>query len=254
MHVTQALDPGWWDLFDPDIPNDVILWAVLTGRCPGAAYLDRREAPAQLVVREQGGKAFASARASEAFLHDVVDHVMDLRWTALADTEIPESVRDRGRVVGRTRFEACDLESKALQLLRDRLPEDFRVERLTHRLLDRCHHAKRVLPNCYGERLERYFEFGYGICLLHGDDVVSEAYAAFVADGRVEAVVGTVESFRGRGLASIASAYLAEEARERGHELAWNCLVENVASLKTARRLGFRIERPYQEIYYSPKT
>lgn len=254
MHVTHVFDPAWWEFFDPDTPNDVILRSVLTGRCPGVAYLDRCEAPTQLVVREQGGKAFASVRASEAFLHDFADIAMDLGWTALADTGIPESVQGRGRIVGRARFEACDLESETLQLLRDQLPEDLRVEGLTRQSLDRCHHAKRVLPNCYGERLERYFDFGYGVCLVHGDDVVSEAYAGFVAGGRMEAVVGTVESFRRRGLGSIASAYLADEARERGHEFTWNCLVDNVASLKTARRLGFRIERPYQEIYYPSNT
>ena len=250
MHVTQELDPAWWTLFEPDTPNDVILRSVLIGQCPGLAVLDRHKNPKQIVVRAHGGKAFASTGATVTFLHEAIDHVSALGWTALADTRIPLSVCERGRTVERARFEDCDLASESLRSLRGRLPRDFRIELLDSQLLDRCHHAKRELPEVYGDQLDSYFDFGYGVCLLHDGEVVCEAYAGFVTDGRMEAIAGTVERFRGRRLASIASAHLAEEARVRGHAFAWNCLTNNLGSLKVARRLAFRTERPYREIYF----
>ena len=251
MHVTREMDSAWWSLFDPDTPNDVILRSVLGGRCPGLAYSDRPRNPHQLLVRAHGGKMFASSDATESFLHQVIDEVGQFGWTALADTELPESVRRRGRVVERVRFEDCDLESEPLRTLREGLPPGFDIISLDRELFERCHHAKRELPKEYGERLDAYFDFGYGVCLLQGGEVVSEAaYTAVVAEGRIEAVVGTVAELRGRGLASIASALLAEEARKRGHAFTWNCLADNAGSLKVARRLGFRTERPYREIYF----
>ena len=249
MQATDRIDPRWWDLFDPDTPNDVILRSVLAGRCPGLAYLDRLRDPVQVLVRAQGGKAFASAGAKEAFLHEAIDSACKLGWTALADTDVPEGIRRRGRVVDRVRFEDCDLESKTLRTLRDGLPPDFEMSPLDCELLGQCHHALRELSEVYGDRLDSYFDFGYGVCLLHDGKVVSEAYAGFVADGRMEAIAGTIERFRGRGLASIASAYLAEEARVRGYAFTWSCLADNIGSLKVARRLAFRSERPYREIY-----
>ena len=204
MHVTREMDSAWWSLFDPDTPNDVILRSALVGRCPGLAYLDRRRSPAQAVVRAHGGKAFASSGVTEPFLHRAVDQASRLGWTALVDTELPEGVRSRGRVVDRARFDDCDLASDTLRTLREGLPPDVEIRALDRELLERCHHAVRELPGEYGGQLDSYFDFGYGVCLLRDGEVACEAYAGFVADGRMEAIVGTVEELRGRGLASIA--------------------------------------------------
>jgi len=250
MEVTATLRPEWWALFDPATPNDVILRSALIGRCPSVAFLDRRGSPEQIVIRAHGGKAFASVGASESFLHDALDRIGALGWTALADTGIPGSVRERGRVVSRARFDHCDLESGGLRSLRDRRPSYLEVRALDRGLLARCPHAKRELAKAYGEMLDSYFDFGYGVCLLHRGDVVCEAYTGFVADERMEVIAGTAEPHRGRGLASIASAFLAEEARGRGHAFTWNCLADNAASLSVARRLAFRREASYREIYY----
>ncbi len=247
MRVTQAAKPSWRAHFDADTPNDVILLSALSGRCPSISYLDRSPNPQQIVVRAHGGKAFASTCATEVFLHDVVDQFGALGWTALVDTGLPESIQSRGRAVARIRF---DLPAESLAGLRGSLPPDMTIQPLDRELLERCQHASRELAKCYGRQIDNYFSFGYGICLLSGEDVVCEAYACYVAEGRAEAVVGTAEPFRGKGLASLAAALLAEESRKRGDEFTWNCLADNVGSSKVARRLGFRRERPYREIYF----
>jgi len=247
----HRMDRGWRAQFDPDTPNDVILLSALSGHCPATASLDRADDPHQIFLRAHGGKAFASLGVREDFLHDAVDRASTQGWTALADTGVPESVRRRGRVVERLRFDQCDLEAEALHELRGNLPSAVEWRLLDRDLFEQCHHAKRELPDQYGDTLNAYFEsFGYGICLLHGENIVCEAYAGHVADDRMEAIVGTVDAFRGRGLASIAAAFLADEARMRGHTFTWNCLADNLGSVKVARRLAFRRERPYREIYF----
>jgi len=250
MQTTTKLKTEWRVLFQADTPNDVILRSVLDRRCPGLAFADSASDPTQLLVRSHGGKAFASRGVSEAFLDEAVDRAAAIGWTALAETGIPTSVRGRGRAVERVRFEDCDLESDALKGLRDSTPPGFDPQALDRELLERCHHAKRELSAEYGERLDDYFAFGYGVCLLHRAEVVCEAYTGFVAGGRAEAIIGTVTAFRRRGLAAVAAAYLAEEARRRGHALVWNCHADNAGSIAVARRLAFRTETPYREIYF----
>jgi len=250
MIESHRLCREWRTRFDTDTPNDVILLSALAGHCPATAFLDCADDPEGIFIRTYGGKAFASLAASEDFLHQAVDRASAQGWTALADTGLPESVRGRGRVVERLRFDRCDLDAEALRELRGSLPSDLKARPLDRELLKRCHHAKRELPDEYGGALHGYFDlFGYGICLLSGNDVMCEAYVGHVADDRMEAIVGTVEAFRGRGLASIAAAFLADEARTRGHAFTWNCVADNVGSVKVARRLAFGRERPYREIY-----
>jgi RimJ/RimL family protein N-acetyltransferase len=150
----------------------------------------------------------------------------------------------------RTKFDDCDLESGALQSIRQRMPSNLEARPLDRQLLESCPFAGHTLPRIYGDTLHTYFASGYGVCLLDGGEVVSEAYAAFVAGGRVEVVVGTAEAYRGQGLASIAAALLFDECRRRGHQPTWSCITDNVGSMKVARRLAFRGERPYRMICF----
>ncbi|GAG19561.1 unnamed protein product, partial [marine sediment metagenome] len=197
-----------------------------------------------------GGETFASVGCPEAFLHEAIDLASRLGQIVLIDSGVPESIQARGRVVERTKFDDCDLDSEALQALRQRLPSHLEARMLDGELLERCPYAGSTLPKLYGDKLDSYFGFGYGVCLLHGEDVVSEAYVGYVAEGRVEVIAGTAEPYRGQGLASIVAALLAEAARWRGHQPTWSCITENVGSMKVARRLAFRTERPYRMVYF----
>jgi GNAT superfamily N-acetyltransferase len=249
MRILGECRTDWRRRFDPDMPHNLILSSALLGRCPTHAFVDRDHAPTQLVVRTHGGKTFASTDISESFLHQALDRAVRLGWTSLIDSGVPKSVLDRGELVPRLRFDRFDIKSRSLSELRDRLPAPFVVASLNRTRLADCDHGKRELPKYYGDRLAEYFEFGYGICLMAGDTVAAEAYAGYVADGRIEVIVSTREALRGQGLASMAAAFLAAEASKRGHDLTWNCHADNVGSVKVARRLPFRRERAYREIY-----
>ena len=118
MHETSELSPAWWALFDPNTPDDPVLRSALLGRSPAVAYVDQIEHPAQIVVRAHGGETFAGAGCSEAFLHEAIDLASKLGSIVLIASEVPERIHARGRVVERTQFVDCDLESEALQALR----------------------------------------------------------------------------------------------------------------------------------------
>jgi GNAT superfamily N-acetyltransferase len=206
--------------------------------------------PTQIVVRAHGGETFASVECSVAFLQESLSLASQLGPSFLIDSGVPEGILACGRVIERVHFSDCDLESEALQALRQQLPSHLEARMLDQELLERCEYAGCTLPKLYGDKLNTYFDFGYGICLLDREDVVCEVYAGYVARGHVEVIAGTAEPYRGQGLASIAAALFAEEARRRGHNLTWSCRAENVGSMKIARRLAFRHERPYRMVFF----
>ncbi len=250
MQVTTRMNPDWWSLFDPSTPNDPILRSVLGGRSPGTAYLDRAANPSQVLIRTHCGETFANLGASETFLHEALDLAIQRGWTSVIDSGLPDSVRARGKEVSRTQFDDCDLTSDELRALRERLPDGIEVRPLDRTLFERAHHSRRELSAGYGEALDSYFDFGYGIYLLSEGEIVSESYVGYLGDGRNEVNVGTVDAWRGKGLASIASAFLAEETCRRGHAFTWSCITENAPSLAVARKLAFRSERPYCVYYF----
>jgi RimJ/RimL family protein N-acetyltransferase len=71
--------------------------------------------------------------------------------------------------------------------------------------------------------------------------------------GDTKAEIGAItrEAYRGHGYAPITCAYLIEACERRGYQAYWSCDTENTASIRVARKLGFRQERAYQIFEYS---
>ena len=248
MLLTAQPRSEWLSLFDQHTPDAPVLLALLSGQCPGVGFVDKIDHPSQAVVRALGGEMFASVGCRDGFLNESLKLASQLGPSFLIDSGIPESTAARGTAIERIHFSNCDLTSDALRVLRQQLPAHLDVRVLDRDLLACCPFAGQTLPKLYGEKLDSYFNFGYGICLARGESVVCEVYAGYVAEGFVEVIVGTVESHRGQGLASVAGALFADAARQRGHQLTWSTRVDNLGSIRLARRLGFQHERSYRMI------
>jgi len=93
---------------------------------------------------------------------------------------------------------------------------------------------------------------------MRDDEILCETYTSHVACGLAEINVATPDAYRKQGFSLIACAFMAEEARQRGHEINWSCNTSNVGSLAIARRLGFCSEhRHLIDVFRSdvlPKT
>jgi RimJ/RimL family protein N-acetyltransferase len=100
--------------------------------------------------------------------------------------------------------------------------------------------------------VERFLEGGLGYCLLREEEILSEAYAVFRGAGRFELSVFTPEPHRGKGYAYLTCEHLATTLEAQGIPTYWSCHRTNVASVATARRLGYQVERPYRFVVYQP--
>jgi RimJ/RimL family protein N-acetyltransferase len=120
-------------------------------------------------------------------------------------------------------------------------PAGLRLTRIDQSLALRCAWAPWMARN-----LEVALDHGLGYCLLDGDAVVSEAFAGPLVDDALEMATITHADYRGRGLATIVCAQTVKECERLCYQTWWNAALTNQASIRIARRLGYRIERQYR--------
>ena len=104
---------------------------------------------------------------------------------------------------------------------------------------------------CWGS-VAHFLDKGIGFCLLHGGEVVSHCSADCAASGQVDVGVYTHPAHRRKGLAAAVVAATVEHCLSHGsRQVGWHCNAENVASWKTAERVGFRRNREYVYYWYA---
>jgi RimJ/RimL family protein N-acetyltransferase len=86
---------------------------------------------------------------------------------------------------------------------------------------------------------------------MSGREICSEAYAVFFGGGRVEIGVITHEEYQRRGCAYVTCQHLIRLCEAQGYPTYWSCEQDNVASVATARKLGYQVQRAYQWLYYA---
>ena len=86
-----------------------------------------------------------------------------------------------------------------------------------------------------------FLDRGFGLCLLHGDTIVSECLADCVSGSRCEVGISTDPAYRRRGLAAATVAATVEHCRQRGFdEIGWHTADSNLGSVRTALAAGFQ--------------
>jgi len=101
------------------------------------------------------------------------------------------------------------------------------------------------LTNVYGN-VEKALEQGIGLCLMRGEEILSEGFAGPYANGLIEIGVETRQQHRQHGYATWVCAHLIKECERLGFSTYWNCDARNAASIALACRLGYRAGKPYK--------
>ena len=99
--------------------------------------------------------------------------------------------------------------------------------------------------------VESFCSKGISFCVAHGDEVVSCCRCNCVTGDQVEVGIFTAPAHRRRGLATVAVAATVECCLDSGFRtVGWHCIHDNVASWKTAEKVGFEREREYPAYFY----
>jgi RimJ/RimL family protein N-acetyltransferase len=238
--------PALKSLFDSHQPNSPALWAVLEGRHSGVALVDQAHNLDQCVLRTDAALTYLSAHTRQAFLEASIQHFRQggpvwLVWPH--DTNLEPPPAGQAIVIPRLEFYDCDPQSDTLSRWRERLPAGFEIRSIDAPLFQRCEWREEMAFYAGGEK--NFLAQDIGLCLLHGEEIIAEAYASALGDTLAEIGAITRQPHRGREYAPIACAYLIQLCHQRGYQAYWSCDAGHSASIRVARKLGFRREQSY---------
>ncbi len=251
MHECPIDHPALPTLFDPTVPNNSVLWAVLKGRNAGRACVDNIQNPSQCVLRTDAILTFASRQISQTFLDQAIAHLRrtDPVWLVWPATISLRLVSQVTHIAQRLEFYDCDPRSRVLADLRRRLPDGFEIRPIDRHLFEQCEWRSDM--EFYCGSVDNFLANGIGLCLMRGSEIIVEAYVSSLGETRAEIGAVTREAYRGRGYAPITCAYLIQTCERRGYRAYWSCDADNRASVRVAHKLGFRQNKPYQILEYS---
>ena len=242
--------PNLPTLFDPHVPNNPALWAVFHGRHAGRALVDDLRNPSQCVLRTEAFLTYASRQMSPDFLADAIDYFRHIGHIWLIRSPGDPPAPEGYRTLPRLEFYGYVSHSPILENYRKRIPDGYELHPIDRALLERCEWRDDMAFYCGS--LENFLRHDLGMCLMHGDEIIVEAYASALGSSQAEIGAITHEPHRGKGFSPIAIAYLIETLEQRGYHAYWSCDVDNPASARVARKLGFKVERPYEIWQYEP--
>jgi RimJ/RimL family protein N-acetyltransferase len=162
----------------------------------------------------------------------------------LIHTNEDPAAPDGYQLTPRPEFYDCGLHTRPLNEFRGQLPEGYEIQLIDRNLLERCEWGDDMA--FYYAILETFLRYGLGLCLMHGDKVIFETYSSALGNPYAEIGPITQQPYRGKGVATITAAFLIEELEKRGYQAYWSRDVDNPASARVARKLGFRVEKPYE--------
>jgi GNAT superfamily N-acetyltransferase len=239
--------------------------AVLEGSHPGRVFVDDLNEPrtAFLVTREVWGyvagdpenDAFNQALNRALFARKAVDKGAPLLQLACH----PEGWRARVQAVchprepveERRRYYVCRTPTVGW---RPRVPEGVEIHSIDATLLERPGVALpddvRALVEGRGSSTDPLGR-GFGYLALHGDAVASYALVDCIAADGGDIFLFTAEPYRRRGLAALTAAATLEYGLSHGlSRITWDCATQNVASARTAEKIGCTLEREYSLYYF----
>jgi GNAT superfamily N-acetyltransferase len=240
-------------LFNPQIPTAIRCFAVLGGGNAGRIFLDDPKHPHVGYVWERDdGTLYPGGAVHAAGLSVMVDLLRQQSIVAMSfrdgdpmvDLFPPDPVAGAECVELERPVRGSDL-SPFLTI-----PEGFAVHRNNRELIEKSPRLDETLFR-YGD-LEYYMNTGLDVCIMHGDEYVSDAGADMEVNGVREAGVVTEPAYRKLGFGTFAMAHLLAWCDELGVSTYWDCVRLNIGSLKMARKLGFINERSYKRLAWFP--
>jgi GNAT superfamily N-acetyltransferase len=125
---------------------------------------------------------------------------------------------------------------------------DVEVRENTRSLYDQMKGS--VVPASFWNNADDFVRSGIAFGLYYQGKLAAVSFSSFVAPGKLELGIETVEAFRGRGFAERVCAALIDYCLQKNLEPIWSCRLENRGSYLLAQKLGFKpsLELPYYRL------
>jgi len=241
------------NLFDITKPTMPRAFNVLEGVTRGQILVDDIERPTWSIVREAVyGSLYFGGRIDKSIVHSLVERFRKIGEVGIGcwlDDELNDMVLANHDYDGRTLYFT---ERRIENVLADvPLSSGYTLVSRNETIFKQSFDYESTLDS-FGT-IENVMRQTLGIVILHEDKVVCEAATGAPTHGLIEVGVTTHDSYRQRGLATIACAKLIELCESKGYNTWWDCAKQNTPSLQLARKLGYRNEREYRYVWWQKK-
>ncbi|MBX3001303.1 MAG: GNAT family N-acetyltransferase [Caldilineaceae bacterium] len=247
--TANQVSPQLRDLFDVSQPMAIRCFAVLDGSIRGQIWTDDPIRPTWGAVKEAAfDTLFLGGRPTANIVYEIVEELRNQQGVAFAlwpdhpfNHLLPRSPDfDDWELEFTDRSHSADLGPYLS------VPEGCELRPIDATWLARCRYHDIYIA--YFGSAEQTLAQGFGFCLVKGEDLLSEAFAAEAALGMIELGTITGEPYRRRGYATVVCAHLALECEARGYRTYWNCAKNNQASATLARKLGHQTEKEFRYV------
>ncbi|MFR2214912.1 MAG: GNAT family N-acetyltransferase [Ruminococcus sp.] len=246
----SALFAGW---------QDSVVWSALQG-VMGKIYVDSLEKPESGVVM-LGDFCFLSGKPESEIIsgaltnsasEEVILVPQNDDWAQMIVECYGEKAEKAIRYAIKKEPGIFDL--KQLQKVAQSLPGEYEMRLIDQELFEICRDTQwsKDLTANY-ESYSQYKEYGLGVCILTGGEVVAgiSSYSGYGrrsdenlgCHGGIEIEVVTREDYRRKGLAYIGAAQLLLECDKRGLYPNWDAA--NKMSVGLAEKLGYHFSHEY---------
>jgi RimJ/RimL family protein N-acetyltransferase len=95
--------------------------------------------------------------------------------------------------------------------------------------------------------IEDYVKRGFGFCLVKNQKIITSwCISDWVSENKSEIGVGTDADFRKKGHATLVVMATIQYCLDKNIEVSWHCSSHNIASQRTAEKVGFNLEKEYE--------
>ncbi|WP_409368707.1 GNAT family N-acetyltransferase [Lysinibacillus sp. 38-6] len=127
-----------------------------------------------------------------------------------------------------------------------------RVSKINKMDIQHCLEFDNHYYNEYWGSVDNFIAKGIGFCVKDGERIISEAVSIFKSMKYAEIDIITDAHYRGQGLASIVAEQFIDDCLAKQIQPRWDCDIDNHASIKLGKNLGFT--NPQQYAVYFKKS
>jgi RimJ/RimL family protein N-acetyltransferase len=230
-------------LFDPSDPASLRCQAVLDGHAAGRIFTDHPDTPAWGVVQEAAfGSLYLGGNLQPALMDQLITELC-IDGDVLVGLWQPDPRRSLLPSTPDYSGYTLEFTNRETDQALPGVPTGCELRHLDQSLGKQIL-GRNLLIHMYGS-LQQALKWGYGLCLMRGDELLCETFAGPEANGVIEMGVETQPHHMQKGYATLTCAHLIHEIEQQGYQTYWNCDKNNLPSAALARKLGYRTEREY---------
>lgn len=230
-------------LIDSNTPNIALIEAVLAGHISGRVWVDDNHSPKSCFIITGGEYCFFLGEYNEYFFKKALIHV-GKKSTFRLFPEFICSDFDGNAIfsnvtVKRTPRVNFLLPKKNHEIFNIKMPDlvyKSCVVRINRSNIKKCIWANKMKAIYLNNvNLEKN---NIGLCIIYNNTVIAESYS-IVGEGHVEIGVIVKPEYRGQGMGEYMCRILIKAFHDENLQMCWTCDVDNYASQKLAKKLGF---------------